>query len=92
MQPLRLILLTAAASAILTLPLVAAGQPADPIDPSVSPPEATANVVPPAQIDNAIAKLPDLANDMLARTHIPGLAISFSLVWLPGTGLPPMQR
>jgi CubicO group peptidase (beta-lactamase class C family) len=76
MQALRLILLTATASAILTMPLVAAGQPANPIDPSVSPPEATANVVSPAQIDAAIAKLPDLAKDMLARTHIPGLAIS----------------
>jgi CubicO group peptidase (beta-lactamase class C family) len=76
MRTPRLILLTATTSAILTMPLAAADQPTNPIDPSVSPPEATANVVPPAQIDNAIAKLPDLANDILARTHIPGLAIS----------------
>lgn len=76
MQTLRLILLTVTASAILTMPLLAADQPPNPIDPSVSPPEATANVVPPAQIDSAIAKLPDLAKDLLARTHIPGFAIS----------------
>jgi CubicO group peptidase (beta-lactamase class C family) len=76
MHMLRLILLTAAASATLTMPLAAADQAANPIDPAVSPPEATANVVLPAQIDAAIAKLPDLAKDMLARTHIPGLAIS----------------
>ncbi|HLY89387.1 MAG TPA: serine hydrolase [Acetobacteraceae bacterium] len=76
MHTLRLILLTATASAILTMPLAAADQPANPIDPSVSPPEATTNVVPSAQTDNAIAQLPKLAQDILARTHIPGLAIS----------------
>lgn len=76
MHSLRLILLTVTASAILTMPLSAADQPANPIDPSVSPPEATTNVVPPAQIDNAIARLPDLAKELLARTHIPGLAIA----------------
>ena len=75
MHTLRLILLTAMTSAIGSMAL-AAGGPANPIDPSVPPPEATANVVPPAQIDNAIARLPELAKEMLERTHIPGLAIS----------------
>jgi CubicO group peptidase (beta-lactamase class C family) len=53
-----------------------ADTPSDPIDPSVPPPLATANVVPPAQIDQAIARLNDLATDMLQKTHIPGLAVS----------------
>jgi CubicO group peptidase (beta-lactamase class C family) len=53
-----------------------ADAPANPIDPSVPPAQTTANVVPPAQIDGAIARLDDLAADMLRRTHIPGLAIS----------------
>jgi CubicO group peptidase (beta-lactamase class C family) len=61
---------------MLTMPAVAADAPANPVDPSVPPPEATANVVPPAQIDTAIARLPELAKDVLDRTHIPGLAIS----------------
>lgn len=53
-----------------------ADAPPNPIDPSVPPPQATANVVPPAQIDSAIARLDDLAADILRKTHIPGLAIS----------------
>lgn len=48
----------------------------NPIDPAVPPPQATANVVPPGQIDSAIARLDSLAAVMLGRTHIPGLAIS----------------
>jgi len=53
-----------------------ADSPPNPIDPSVPPPQATANVVPAAQIDAAIARLNDLAAEMLNKTHIPGLAIS----------------
>ncbi len=53
-----------------------ADSPPNPIDPSVPPPQATTNVVPAAQIDTAIARLNDLARDMLDKTHIPGLAIS----------------
>jgi CubicO group peptidase (beta-lactamase class C family) len=63
-------------SSVLCISTARADPPANPIDPSVSPPEATANAVPPTQIDNAIAQLPELAKDILARTHIPGLAIS----------------
>ncbi len=46
------------------------------VDASVPPNVATANVVTPAQIDSAIGRLDELANDMLRRTHIPGLAIA----------------
>jgi len=69
-------------SRLLLLLLIATTSPAfadsppNPIDPSVPPPQATTNVVPAAQIDTAIARLNDLARDMLDKTHIPGLAIS----------------
>ncbi len=69
---LRLLFLIAIA---ITSPALA-DPPANPIDPSVPPPQATANVVPATQIDAAIARLNDLAAEMLNKTHIPGLAIS----------------
>jgi CubicO group peptidase (beta-lactamase class C family) len=91
MHTLRLFLLIATASASLAMRPVAADEPTNPIDPSVPPPEATANVVPPARIDNAIARIPELAKDMLVRTHIPGLAISVirngKIVYAAGFGV-----
>jgi CubicO group peptidase (beta-lactamase class C family) len=53
-----------------------ADAPTIPIDLSLPPPRATTNVVLPAQIDAAVARLNDLATDMLRQTHIPGLAIA----------------
>ena len=68
-----------ATSALLSTLLASsacADAPTMPIDLALPPPQATANVVPPAQIDAAIARLNDLATDMLRQTHIPGLAIA----------------
>lgn len=53
-----------------------AEQPASPIDASVPPSVATANVVPPAQVDHAIAALPGFARAIMDKTRIPGMAIS----------------
>ena len=69
------LLISVTVAALLTTTGYAQAPPA-PFSPSVSPSQATANVVPPAQIDAAIARLPELAKDMLERTHIPGVAIS----------------
>jgi CubicO group peptidase (beta-lactamase class C family) len=55
---------------------VHADAPSNPIDPSLPPPRTTANRVPPAQIDAAIARLDELATDTLRNTHIPGMAIA----------------
>ncbi len=71
----RDLMILAAGGALLAVP-ASADAPANPIDPKVPPPQATANVVRPAQIDAAIAELNDLAAKMLNKTHIPGLAIS----------------
>jgi CubicO group peptidase (beta-lactamase class C family) len=59
-----------------TGPCVQADVPPVPIDQAVSPSQATANVIPPGQIDAAIGRLNDLATDLLRRTHIPGLAVA----------------
>ncbi|HEY2617095.1 MAG TPA: serine hydrolase [Acetobacteraceae bacterium] len=68
------------ATAALLLTLLASSACADvppiPVDLALPPPRATANVVPPAQIDAAIARLDELAADMLHQTQIPGLAIA----------------
>ena len=63
-------------SSVLCIAAAWADPPPNPIDPSVPPPEATINAVPPAQIDSAIGRLDGLAKEMLDKTHIPGLAIS----------------
>ena len=72
---LRAASLGATLGPLLALP-ARADDPSSPIDPSSLPSVATANVVPPGRIDGAIARLNDLATDMLHRTHIPGLAIA----------------
>jgi CubicO group peptidase (beta-lactamase class C family) len=56
--------------------MLAAPAHAGPVDPSLPPSVATADNVAPAQIDAAIARLDELATEMLRRTRIPGLAIA----------------
>jgi CubicO group peptidase (beta-lactamase class C family) len=72
--------LRALATSALLGSLIASSARADaptiPIDLSLPPPRATTNVVLPAQIDAAVARLNDLATDILRQTHIPGLAIA----------------
>jgi CubicO group peptidase (beta-lactamase class C family) len=80
MAPLFSLLRIMSLSTVLGLLLPAsttyADTPSNPIDASLSPPRATANHVTPAQINAAIARLNDLATDMLRKTHIPGIAIA----------------
>ena len=53
-----------------------AAVPAFVVDPELSPPETAGVPVPPGQIDHAIAQLDSLAEDMLARSGIPGMAVA----------------
>ena len=53
-----------------------AAAPANVIDASVAPPETAGVPAPPGQIDHAIAQLDSLAENLLARTGIPGMAVA----------------
>ena len=66
-------------SGVLGLTILGHANAAAPaVDADLPPPETVGVTIPPGQIERAIAKLDDLAKDIMRRTGIPGMAVAVS--------------
>ncbi len=68
--------IAAMAAALAALLAVGAAPTATATEPDQSPAAFSAVDIPPGQVDAAVGRLDDLANGLMARTGIPGLAIA----------------